>query len=116
MTTPQDMHTDTSVLALVGVQDQDFPLLPIRPLNSIAYTRLLLNVGTTSIYKLIGLGKLDARKLGNQTRITGESIKAFIATLPKGVADSPQPEGKKRRSAALGCAASYAPNSNSTLE
>lgn len=88
------MRTETSVLEL-RLQDQTFPLLAIRPLNSINYTRLLLNLGTTSIYKLIKSGTLDARKLGNQTRITGESIKAFIDALPKGVAESPQPEGRR---------------------
>jgi hypothetical protein len=123
MTIP-DMRTETSVLALVRSHDQTFPLLPIRPLNSITYTRMLLgDLGPTKIYELIKLGLLDARKLGNQTRITGESIKAFIAALPKGVGHSPLPEGRGHNerggSAALrstaDCAATQASSSNLTL-
>jgi hypothetical protein len=99
---------ETSVLALVRLQDQRFPLLPIRPLNSINYTRMLLgDVGPTTIYKLIDQERLEARKLGSQTRITGESIKALIDSLPKGVASSPQPEGRRHatRTAAPGITA-----------
>jgi hypothetical protein len=70
-----------------------FPLLPIRPLNSIPYTGMLLgDIRKTKVYELIKLGLLDARKLGPLTRITGESIKALIDSLPKGVGDSPQSE------------------------
>jgi hypothetical protein len=88
---------ETSVLALVRLQDQRFPLLPIRPLNSINYTRMLLgDVGPTTIYKLIDQERLEARKLGSQTRITGESIQALIDSLPRGVTDSPQPEGRRK--------------------
>jgi hypothetical protein len=88
-------HSET-VLALVRLQDRTFPLLPIRPLNSIRYTGALLgDLGPTKIYELIKFGRLDARKLGSQTRITGESIKALIDALPKGVAASPQPEGRR---------------------
>jgi hypothetical protein len=95
MTIP-DLRAESSVLALVRLNDQTFPLLPIRPLNSINYTRMLLGgLGPTKVYELIKLEKLDARKLGSQTRITGESIKAFIDALPKGVAASPQPEGRR---------------------
>ena len=86
---------EETVLALVRLQDRTFPLLPIKPLNSIPYTgELLGGLGPTKIYELIKLERLDARKLGSQTRITGESIKALIDSLPKGVASSPQPEGR----------------------
>jgi hypothetical protein len=120
MTFP-DMCAQTSLLALVRSHDQTFPLLPIRPLNSINYTRMLLgDLGPTKIYELIKLGRLDAVKLDNQTRITGESIKALIAALPKGVTHSPKPEGRGHKkgggNAALrstaGCAATQAPGSN----
>jgi hypothetical protein len=115
-----DMRTETSVLALVRSHDQTFPLLPIRPLNSITYTRMLLgDLGPTKTYELIKLGLLDARKLGSQTRITGESIKAFIASLPKGVAGSPQPEGRRQGGSAVlqptaDCDAKNAPSPNPT--
>jgi hypothetical protein len=88
-----DMRTETSVLVLLRSHDQIFPLLPIRPLNSIPYTGMLLgDIHKTKVYELIKLELLDARKLGLLTRITGESIKALIDSLPKGVGKSPQSE------------------------
>jgi hypothetical protein len=38
---------------------------------------------TTKLYELIGSGALDARKLGSRTMITAESLKRYIASLPK---------------------------------
>jgi hypothetical protein len=88
-----DMRPETSVLVLLRSHDQIFPLLPIRPLNSIPYTGMLLgDIRKTKVYELIKLGLLDARKLGPLTRITGESIKALIDSLPKGVGDSQWPQ------------------------
>ena len=79
-----------------------FPLLPIKPLNSVRYTGLLLgDLGPTKIYELIKQKQLDARKLGAQTKITGESIRGLIASLPKGVATSPKPEGRHRNGTVL---------------
>jgi hypothetical protein len=42
-----------------------------------------LGLGTTKLYHLIGAGLLDARKAGNRTLITGESLRAYVANLPK---------------------------------
>ena len=39
--------------------------------------------GTTKIYELIGGGVLDARKAGGRTLITGESLRHYVASLPK---------------------------------
>lgn len=39
--------------------------------------------GTTKIYELIGAGVLDARKAGGRTLITGESLRRYVANLPK---------------------------------
>lgn len=39
--------------------------------------------GTTKIYELIGAGVLDARKAGSRTLITGDSLRRYIANLPK---------------------------------
>jgi excisionase family DNA binding protein len=36
----------------------------------------------TRVYELIGAGKLAAVKIGNRTRVTSESLSAFIASLP----------------------------------
>jgi len=39
--------------------------------------------GVTKIYELIGAGILDARKAGGRTLITGESLRRYVANLPK---------------------------------
>ncbi len=43
----------------------------------------ILGLGTTKLYALIGNGVLDARKAGSRTLITGESLRAYVASLPK---------------------------------
>ena len=43
----------------------------------------LIGTGTTKLYQLIGTGALDARKIGTSTVITGESLRAYVANLPK---------------------------------
>jgi hypothetical protein len=80
----------------------EMAVLPILPLNTIKYTELLLGLSAPSVYELIKDGLLDARKMGKKermTRITGESIKALIDSLPKGVVEGPLPEGPKYRRA-----------------
>lgn len=42
-----------------------------------------LGLGTTRVYELISAGVLDARKSGSRTLITGESLRAYLASLPK---------------------------------
>jgi hypothetical protein len=54
----------------------------IAALNSIADTKRHIGLGHTKVYELIGQGILDARKAGKKTLITGESIRAYIASLP----------------------------------
>lgn len=39
-------------------------------------------LGKTTLYELIGAGKLDARKAGNRTLITADSLRRYIAELP----------------------------------
>jgi len=39
-------------------------------------------IGRTTIYELIGAKKLDARKVGNRTLITADSLRTYIANLP----------------------------------
>jgi hypothetical protein len=111
MTIPEP--TKTLELALVRRQGRTFPLLPIRPLNSIPYTGVLLgDLKKTTIYKLIKEEKLAVRKCGPLSKVTGESIIALINSLPEAVAESPQPEGrrysKRRDNAALRPTAYYA--------
>ncbi len=45
--------------------------------------RRAIGVGTTRLYELIGAGVLDARKAGGRTLITGDSLRRYIADLPK---------------------------------
>jgi len=54
-----------------------------RALYSPRETETLLSVSHAQLYRLIGAGRLDARKIGSRTLITAESIEAFLASLPK---------------------------------
>ena len=54
----------------------------IYALNTTTDTKKHLGIHQTKLYQLIASGKLDARKIGGGTRITGESIISFIASLP----------------------------------
>jgi excisionase family DNA binding protein len=59
------------------------PGAPVRTLYSPKETETLLSVSHAQLYRLIGAGRLDARKIGSRTLITAESIEAFLASLPK---------------------------------
>lgn len=54
--------------------------------DAIAYTILdatkASGIGRTSLYELIGAGKIEARKAGNRTLIPADSLRAYIASLP----------------------------------
>jgi hypothetical protein len=60
--------------------------------------RQIIGCGHTKLYELITLGRLDARKLGNKTLITTESIKRYADELPKAQINSQirQPIGDGR--------------------
>lgn len=45
-------------------------------------TEQILGVSHATLYRLIGAGRLDARKLGAKTVITGESIERLVVKLP----------------------------------
>jgi excisionase family DNA binding protein len=45
-------------------------------------TTLATGLPRTTIYELIGSGKLDARKVGRRTIITGESLRQYLEALP----------------------------------
>ena len=49
---------------------------------TIADATRLSGIGRTSLYELIGAKKLDARKAGNRTLITAESLRNYVASLP----------------------------------
>ncbi len=42
-----------------------------------------LGVGLTKLYELIGQGKIEARRCGRRTLIPAESLRQFLANLPK---------------------------------
>jgi excisionase family DNA binding protein len=52
-------------------------------LASINATCECLDLSDTSVYRLIGQGKLKAVKAGIKTLITVQSIKAYVASLPQ---------------------------------
>ena len=45
--------------------------------------RRMVGLGATKLYELIGAGVLDARKAGGRTLITGDSLRRYVASLPK---------------------------------
>lgn len=49
---------------------------------TIAEAARTCGIGRTTLYEIIGAGKLDARKCGNRTLITAESLRKYIASLP----------------------------------
>jgi Helix-turn-helix domain len=56
---------------------------PARALYSPRETEAILGISHATLYRLIGNGRLDARKIDNKTVITATSIEAFLAALPK---------------------------------
>jgi excisionase family DNA binding protein len=44
----------------------------------------------STLYELIGAGKLDARKVAGRTLILAESLRAFIEGSPKAVIRAPK--------------------------
>lgn len=57
-------------------------------------TEAILGISHANLYRLIGAGRLDARKLGSKTLISAASIEALVEALPKigrGSASEPDP-------------------------
>jgi excisionase family DNA binding protein len=48
-------------------------------------------IGRTSLYELIGAGKIEARKAGSRTLIPADSLRAYIASLPPAAIRTGQP-------------------------
>lgn len=46
-------------------------------------TESILGISHASLYRLIGAGRLDTRKLGGKTLITAASIERLVTDLPK---------------------------------
>ena len=55
---------------------------PVDKLNSTDDACEILDIGKTSLYKLLKEGKITAIKIGKLTRIPNSSIEAFINNSP----------------------------------
>ena len=66
------LSLDTSPARLLG-----------RLLYSPAETEAILGISHATVYRLIRVGRLDAKKIGSTTVITAASIERLIAELPK---------------------------------
>lgn len=60
--------------------------------HTIADAAKISGIGQTSLYELIGTGKLEARKAGNRTLIPAESLRTYIANLPAADIRTGQPK------------------------
>lgn len=56
--------------------------LPDRALYAPREVERILSISHAQVYRLIGAGRLDARKIGRATYITRSSIDKFLAELP----------------------------------
>jgi excisionase family DNA binding protein len=56
---------------------------PAAAMHPIDQACLISGCGRTKLYALIANGQLDARKLGRRTLITDESLRRFLASLPR---------------------------------
>ena len=57
--------------------------IPPAAMHPIDRACLISGCGRTKLYGLIANGQLDARKLGRRTLITDESLRRFLASLPR---------------------------------
>lgn len=55
----------------------------LKLLHRPAEVREALGIGNTTLYRLIGEGRLKIVKIGTATRITDESLRALTASLAK---------------------------------
>ncbi len=51
--------------------------------HTIADAAKVSGLGRTSLYAAIGAGKIEARKAGARTLITADSLRAYLASLPR---------------------------------
>jgi excisionase family DNA binding protein len=54
---------------------------PLKLLHRPNEVREALGIGNTTLYRLIGEGRLKVVKIGSATRITDDSLRAFTASL-----------------------------------
>ncbi len=59
--------------------------------HTIADAVKVSGIGRTTLYELIGAGKIEARKAGNRTLIPADLLRAYIASLPPATIRAGQP-------------------------
>ena len=62
-----------------GLGREDVPERALYPPREV---ERILSISHAQLYRLIGAGRLDARKIGRATYITRSSIDKFLAELP----------------------------------
>jgi hypothetical protein len=78
------MHSDLSAVSTANFH-------PLAIAVSIPVAGEILDKGRSTIYELLGLGKLRAVKDGDRTLVLIESIKEYQASLPVGTFAPPRP-------------------------
>jgi Helix-turn-helix domain len=70
----------------------------VRALYPIKEAEVILSISHAGIYRLIGAGRLDARKIGSRTFIAADSIERFLQSLPRVGQPVPSQKGRRRAS------------------
>lgn len=69
---------DTSHIALnAGASNPAEPIALTVP-NAVRFS----GIGRSTLYKLLGAGQIESRKLGGRTLVVTASLRAYIAALP----------------------------------
>jgi hypothetical protein len=92
-------HHGTGVTAgdfVIAVQAISGLSSPSKFLYSTSEAKKAIGCGTTRLYGLINAHILDARRLGHRTYITGASLEAFVASLPRVVTPTMAKAGSGR--------------------
>ena len=67
---------------------------------TVKQTREMTGLGNTTVYHLLASGALKAKKCGTRTLVTGESIAAYLRSLPDAVITTGCMRGKRQSAAA----------------
>jgi hypothetical protein len=81
-----------SQVAVAGITSA----IAARALYSPRETEAILGISHASLYRLIGAGRLDARKLGGKTLITADSIERLVSEMPKVKRQGRRPDARSQ--------------------
>jgi hypothetical protein len=73
----------TAGYSIIAVQAMLCLASPSKFLYRTSEAKAAIGCGTSKLYGLINSGVLEARKFGHRTYITGASLEAFVASLPR---------------------------------